>query len=74
MLPPFKAPVQRPEIVQPFLTVNLSGGAGRQIIDTIIDLIHGANYNGPQHFVSREYNRLKSSVHGSSSFMRAGGI
>jgi cyanobactin biosynthesis protein (PatB/AcyB/McaB family) len=67
MLPPFVAPIQRPEIVQPFLTVDLRDGDGSHIVQTIFDLIHGKNYNDPQRFLSRDYHKLKSSMHYSSS-------
>lgn len=62
MLPPFLPPVRRPEVVQPFRAVSLPGGSGDQIISMIYDLLHGANYNCPQRFVSRQYERVKSSA------------
>jgi cyanobactin biosynthesis protein (PatB/AcyB/McaB family) len=62
MLPLFVAPVLRPEVVQPFLTVNLKGGTPEQVLHVIFDLIHGANYNSPQCFLRRDYSQLKSSL------------
>ena len=67
MIPPFTPPVRRPEIIEPFLTVNLIGGSGARVADMIFDLIHGANYNSPQRFVSRDYHRVKASGRGGSS-------
>jgi cyanobactin biosynthesis protein (PatB/AcyB/McaB family) len=73
MLPPFLAPIQRPDTVQPFLTVDLRDGDGSNILQTIFDLIHGKNYNDPQRFLSRDYHKLKSSLqHSSPSFQRFG--
>jgi cyanobactin biosynthesis protein (PatB/AcyB/McaB family) len=54
-------PPEPHELVQPFLTVDFLHGSSNQIREVIIKLIHGANYNDPQRFFSRNYNQLKSS-------------
>lgn len=61
MLPPFQAPVPRPDLVYSFNTISLRGGASDAILGRIFDLIHGANYNDPQRFVPRNYHTLRRS-------------
>jgi cyanobactin biosynthesis protein (PatB/AcyB/McaB family) len=61
-----------PELIQPFRTVDFHGQA-QQITDVMMKLIHGANYNNPQRFFSRNYNQLKSSQFlSSTSFGKIG--
>lgn len=58
---PFAKPVPRPDLVQPFLAVDLYHGSPNQIAQVISTLIHGANYNDPAKFVVRDYKQIRFS-------------
>jgi cyanobactin biosynthesis protein (PatB/AcyB/McaB family) len=69
-LPLLSLPVQRDKmrdetrneaLVMPFDTVDLRHGTPGQLLDTLLDLVHGANYNDPPRFITWSYDRLKSS-------------
>jgi len=61
--PPITQPILRPDVRGRNLTfpsVDLHHGSTLQILSAIVTLIHGANFNAPQRFVKRDYDRLKS--------------
>ncbi|MSX63438.1 MAG: cyanobactin biosynthesis system PatB/AcyB/McaB family protein [Actinobacteria bacterium] len=51
MFPILAPPVQRPEIIMPSSTVDVTSGSLLNLIDVYIHLTHGANYNDPTPWV-----------------------
>ena len=61
MLPPFQAPAKRPELINASTTIRLEGGSPLNTFESLVALVHGANYNDPQRFVARNYHQLRRS-------------
>ena len=46
-LPPQSPPVHRPDLVQPWTTLDLEHGEPREMVEKYVRLTHGANFNDP---------------------------
>jgi cyanobactin biosynthesis protein (PatB/AcyB/McaB family) len=62
LLPRQTPPVRRPELVYPHRTVDVTHGTADQLVAMRIRLMHGANYNDPQHFEYPSVNRMRVSA------------
>ncbi|MSW93746.1 MAG: cyanobactin biosynthesis system PatB/AcyB/McaB family protein [Actinobacteria bacterium] len=47
MFPILAPPVQRPEIVNPSTTVDVTSGSLKHLVEVYMHLTHGANYDDP---------------------------
>jgi cyanobactin biosynthesis protein (PatB/AcyB/McaB family) len=54
-------PVHRPHFVAPHRTVDVVHGTADQLIAMRMRLMHGANYNDPQHLAFAPYARMQVS-------------
>lgn len=63
-LPKQVPPVKRPDLVQPYKSVDVVSGSGPNLVAIRMDLTHGANYNDPAPFSYPAYGYLKSSGSG----------
>jgi len=60
LLPPQVAPVRRPSFVEPHRVVDVGHGTPEQRVAMRMRLLHGANFNDPQHFTYPSYYRMKA--------------
>jgi cyanobactin biosynthesis protein (PatB/AcyB/McaB family) len=63
-LPPQAPPVRRPEVIAPHRCVETEHGSGDQLIHIRMRLMHGANFNDPQHYEHPTYGRMRVSIGG----------
>ena len=61
MFPILSEPVARPELVQPWTTVNVTDGSIAQLIAVYMHLTHGANYDDPAPWVAESFAGRKGS-------------
>ncbi|MBD2342391.1 cyanobactin biosynthesis system PatB/AcyB/McaB family protein [Calothrix sp. FACHB-156] len=54
-------PIKRPHQIEPATCVDLVHGRTDDILETLIRLRHGANYNDPAAFAYRSYNQVMHS-------------
>jgi cyanobactin biosynthesis protein (PatB/AcyB/McaB family) len=55
--PPLQAPpVSRPDLIQPWRTVNISEGTLQDLVSVYMHLTHGANYDDPAPWQPASYN------------------
>jgi cyanobactin biosynthesis protein (PatB/AcyB/McaB family) len=54
-------PVQRPEIVFPWETVNVTHGTIDELVSVYMHLTHGANYDDPSPWMSASFLARKNS-------------
>jgi cyanobactin biosynthesis protein (PatB/AcyB/McaB family) len=50
-LPKQTAPVIRPDVLQPHLTLDIQNASATRLLEIKFDLLHGANYNAPMKFL-----------------------
>lgn len=61
-LPSLSPPVKRPDLIQPYLAVDVEHGHTQDLVNIRMDLLHGANYNDPARFQYADYHRIKVST------------
>lgn len=61
LMPRLSPPVKRPDIVQPWTIVDLAHGSGREIVNKLQALTHGANLNDPGHIADNGFLRSRGS-------------
>lgn len=52
-------PVVRPEIVMPWLTVNVTDGTAEELLSVYMHLTHGANYDDPSPWAANSFAERK---------------
>ena len=62
LYPILSNPVKRPDVFDPSTCVDVMHGTHDNLVSLAIALVHGANYNDPAPFESRQYQQVTSSA------------